>query len=41
MEIYAIGFTKGSAGDSFEWLRKCGIQRPVDGRVNNPSVGCS
>lgn len=37
MDIYTIGFTKRSAQDFFESLRKRGIQRLVDVRVNNTS----
>jgi uncharacterized protein (DUF488 family) len=37
LEIYTIGFTKHSAEDFFETLRKAGITRLVDVRLNNVS----
>jgi uncharacterized protein (DUF488 family) len=37
MEIYTIGFTKKTAAEFFEPLRKQGIDRLVDVRVNNTS----
>lgn len=37
MEIYTIGFTKKSAEGFFEALKKSGIERLVDVRVNNTS----
>ncbi len=37
MEIYTIGFTKKSAADFFEPLRKHSIDRLVDVRINNTS----
>lgn len=37
MEIYTIGFTKKTATDFFEPLRKHGITRLVDVRINNTS----
>ena len=37
MEIYTIGFTKKSAGEFFEILKRAGIRRLVDVRLNNTS----
>ena len=37
MEIYTIGFTKKTAGEFFESLRRHEIERLVDVRVNNTS----
>lgn len=37
MEIYTIGFTKKSAEGFFEALKKSGVERLVDVRVNNTS----
>jgi len=37
MEIYTIGFTKKSAREFFESLRRHGIERLVDVRINNTS----
>ena len=37
MEIYTIGFTKKSAEEFFELLRKNGIQLVLDIRLNNTS----
>jgi len=37
MEIYTIGFTQRSAASFFEALRKVGIKRLVDVRLNNSS----
>ncbi len=37
MEIYTIGFTKRSAGNFFESLRRAGIGRLLDVRLNNSS----
>lgn len=37
MEIYTIGFTKKSAEEFFGLLRRAGIQRLVDIRLNNSS----
>lgn len=37
MEIYTIGFTKTTAGDFFERLKRTGIRRLVDVRLNNGS----
>jgi uncharacterized protein (DUF488 family) len=37
MEIYTIGFTRKSAADFFEPLKKHGIKRLVDVRANNTS----
>lgn len=37
MEIYTIGFTKKSAEGFFKALKKSGIERLVDVRVNNTS----
>ena len=37
MEIYTIGFTKKSAGEFFEILKRAGIKRLVDVRLNNTS----
>ncbi len=37
MEVYTIGFTKTTAGDFFERLKRAGIKRLVDVRLNNVS----
>lgn len=37
MEIYTIGFTKKSAGEFFETLKRAGIKRLIDVRLNNTS----
>ncbi len=37
MEIFTIGFTKKSAAEFFERLRRHGIRRLVDVRLNNSS----
>lgn len=37
MEIYTIGFTKKSAEEFFESLRRAGIRRVIDVRLNNSS----
>ena len=37
MEIYTIGFTKKTAAEFFESLKRHGIERLVDVRVNNTS----
>ena len=37
MEVYTIGFTKRTAGDFFGALRRAGIQRLLDVRLNNAS----
>jgi uncharacterized protein (DUF488 family) len=37
MEIHTIGFTKKSAAEFFEILRRAGIQRLIDVRLNNTS----
>ena len=37
MEIYTAGFTKKSAAEFFEGLRRAGIRRLVDIRLNNSS----
>ena len=37
MEIFTIGFTKKSAGDFFGRLRRAGIKRLIDVRLNNSS----
>ena len=37
MKIYTIGFTKKSAGQFFGALRKAGIKRLIDIRLNNSS----
>ena len=37
MEIYTIGFTKKTAAEFFEPLKKHGIDRLVDVRINNTS----
>jgi|SRR5271157_814734 len=37
MEIYTIGFTKKTAGEFFELLKRKGIQRLIDVRLNNVS----
>lgn len=37
MEIYTIGFTKKSAAEFFETLKKAGVKRLVDVRLNNTS----
>lgn len=37
MEIYTIGFTQRSAADFFGSLRKAGIKRLLDVRLNNSS----
>ena len=37
MNVYTIGFTKKSAADFFERLRKSGAKRLVDVRLNNVS----
>jgi uncharacterized protein (DUF488 family) len=37
VEIYTIGFTKKSAAEFFEALRRAGIRRLIDVRLNNTS----
>ena len=37
MEVYTIGFTKRTASDFFGALRRAGIQRLLDVRLNNSS----
>lgn len=37
MEVYTIGFTKKSAREFFEALRRAGIRRLIDVRLNNAS----
>ncbi|MBM4273237.1 MAG: DUF488 domain-containing protein [Deltaproteobacteria bacterium] len=37
MEIYTIGFTKKSAAEFFETLKRAGIKRLIDIRLNNQS----
>lgn len=37
MEIYTIGFTKKSAKEFFHALKKAGIKRLIDIRLNNSS----
>ena len=37
MEIYTIGFTKHSAEDFFEILKRTGVTRLIDVRLNNVS----
>ena len=37
MEIYTIGFTKHTANDFFESLKRAGVTRLVDVRLNNVS----
>ena len=37
MEVYTIGFTKKTAAEFFEALRRAGIKRLVDVRLNNTS----
>lgn len=37
MEIYTIGFTKKSAGEFFDLLKRHGIRRLIDVRLNNVS----
>ena len=37
MEIYTIGFTRKSAAEFFELLRRNGIRRLIDVRLNNVS----
>ena len=37
MEIYTIGFTKKSAAEFFAALRRAGIRRLIDVRLNNTS----
>ena len=37
MEIYTIGFTQKSAAEFFEILRRAGIRRLIDVRLNNTS----
>ncbi len=37
MEIYTIGFTQKSAEDFFERLKRAGVRRLVDIRLNNSS----
>jgi len=37
MEIYTIGFTRKSAAEFFETLRRVGIRRLIDVRLNNTS----
>ena len=37
MEIYTIGFTQTTARDFFERLRKAGVRRLIDVRLNNVS----
>src|SRR3954464_3892969 len=35
--VYTIGFTKKNAKEFFETLRKAGVQRVIDVRLNNKS----
>jgi uncharacterized protein (DUF488 family) len=37
VEIYTIGFTRKSAAEFFELLRRAGIRRLIDVRLNNTS----
>ncbi len=37
MEIYTIGFTKKSAGEFFGTLKRAGVRRLIDIRLNNTS----
>ena len=37
MEIYTIGFTQKSAAEFFETLKRAGIRRVIDVRLNNTS----
>ena len=37
MEIYTIGFTQKNAAEFFETLRRAGIRRVIDVRLNNTS----
>ncbi len=37
MEIYTIGFTKKNAAEFFDALRRAGIRRLIDVRLNNTS----
>ena len=37
MEIYTIGFTKRTAAEFFETLKRAGIKRLIDVRLNNTS----
>src|SRR5579862_504483 len=37
MEVYSIGFTKTTAADFFERLRKAGVKQLLDVRLNNTS----
>jgi uncharacterized protein (DUF488 family) len=37
VEIHTIGFTQRSAGEFFETLRRAGIRRLIDVRLNNTS----
>jgi uncharacterized protein (DUF488 family) len=37
VEIYTIGYTKKSAGEFFDILKRAGIKRVVDIRLNNSS----
>ena len=37
MEIYTIGFTRKSAAEFFELLKRAGIRRLIDVRLNNTS----
>jgi uncharacterized protein (DUF488 family) len=37
MEVYTIGFTKRTAADFFGALRRAGVQRLLDVRLNNSS----
>ena len=37
MEIYTIGFTKKSAAEFFQLLKRAGIRRLIDVRLNNTS----
>lgn len=37
MEIYTIGFTKKTAAEFFDSLRRAGIKRLIDVRLNNTS----
>lgn len=37
MEVYTIGFTKKTAAEFFETLKKAGVKRLLDVRLNNSS----
>ncbi len=37
MEVYTIGFTKKAAAEFFETLKKAGVKRLLDVRLNNSS----